>query len=245
MVEPTVDDLNYNNTIHGIIIEMNEGSILSQFNYGDYLPTTNTEPSIGHQYLPTQTQMLSDGNILISGYDLSRAFFMKVSPNGDHIWHRQFYNPEQNGEPLPIGFSSRFMVKGVRETSDGGFICGGEFSATPGNEIWPNGIQTAFAMKLDSFGCLEEGCQLVGLAEEEIGVFEVYPNPSSDYVDILMPEGVFSAELEIRDMQGKLLDSSSIIGPIHRSDLSGLAKGVYLLRFVTAEGVYATKVQKE
>jgi hypothetical protein len=258
VVSGTVDQFNFNATVHYANINLDDGGIIEEGEYSSVIPTYNSDPDLSHDYFLYQTQLLSDGTILLSGYDTYHAFLMKVNQEGEYIWHRTILNPDQMGEELDV--YGRFHLKGVRETSDGGFICGGEFNVFPGGEIFPGGIQTAFAMKLDGYGCLEEGCQLVGLAEEEIGTLKVYPNPTTGDLRVVLPSrlpldvrngGRAAAEVVVFDALGRAVSNfkfqvhTSADGESLNLNIEGLPNGMYVLRLLTQDSVYSSRILKE
>ena len=132
----------------------------------------------------TMRQMIraSDGNFVIA----VNWGLIKVNQEGNIIWARH-HNP-LNIEP---SYEQIFYYRmyGINETSDGGFILTGDFVAYPG-DVYPEYMQTGFALKLDEYGCLEEGCQEDDpLVSVEVPVLSehkllIYPNPANDYVTI-------------------------------------------------------------
>ena len=64
----------------------------------------------------------------------------------------------------------------------------------------------------------------------------LYPNPTSQYVDVLSKDGITILNVEVYDMYGKLLLRSEVTENPKRVNVSELASGVYLMRVVTDRG---------
>ena len=112
------------------------------------------------------------------------------------------YIPLGNTEVAPI------IAKIKKAFPDGGIIICGEARDWSGQDSIP---QQAWLMKLDSFGCLVPGCQLIDATEEaqEQGTLLLYPNPARDYLNFFYrpAPGQNSRELSFRifDASGREL----------------------------------------
>lgn len=72
--------------------------------------------------------------------------------------------------------------------------------------------------------------------------FGFYPNPTSDDLTI---EGEGITQVSIIDVSGRLVLRKEVFEPPHRLDVSGLAKGMYVVEVETEEGNGYTKFLKE
>jgi len=163
------------------------------------------EWNIASAYIMEQMIRTSDDNFIIAGADK----LFKISQEGDIIWARRY-------NPLNLEFSYEqiyfYRIYGINETSDGGFMMTGEFEAYPGTDF-SEYIQTGFALKVDEYGCLEEGCQEDDpIVSVEVPVLSehkllIYPNPANDYVIIEYATIEFSKELSIiiTDLNGQIV----------------------------------------
>ena len=152
----------------------------------------------------------------LSGY---RSVLVKIFPNGRGAWLRSYRVFPENDPTY-----SETSLYGMSRTSDGGFMLTGEFSSDPG-AMFPNGIQSALAIKVDSCGCLDaEGCnphcgdsylpQYIRMPQAE-----VYPNPAVDEIRIVLPNGNGSAgyNIKIYSTSGQLLMEENCLGSDYKS----------------------------
>ena len=67
----------------------------------------------------------------------------------------------------------------------------------------------------------------------------IYPNPSTQYVDILCQDGIAISQIEVYDMYGRLLMRSKTREGENpkRVSVTGLTAGVYMMRVITDRGV--------
>ena len=90
-----------------------------------------------------------------------------------------------------------------------------------------------------------EGTTETGISGKEKTSVSVWPNPSSSmvYVSIGGESAVSSATVQLCDIFGRMLEenTSAKAGETVQFNVSGLAKGVYLLRIVTEDGKTATR----
>jgi hypothetical protein len=144
---------------------------------------------------------------------------LKTDANGDTLWTRT-YNPSDgidlirnmlvlpNGDIVMVGFG-----QGENSTTQDGWI-----------------------LRVDSMGCLVEGCGAVGVEEfeEEANYFQAYPNPFAQTTTIAYDLGrdcKLGCQLRLYDVQGRiilqqLLESENGKGT-EVLDLSNYGQGVY------------------
>jgi hypothetical protein len=146
----------------------------------------------------------NNGNFIITGIkeDIfgNEGFFItylfKVNSNGDSIWYRNLYH-EVNLPTIPDVND----VSNIEAAKDGGVVgCGKVLKAG----YIP---QSMWVFKTDSLGCLQAGCQYVGVeelqkAKEEINI---YPNPATTQTTISYPSTEKGIVLQIYNMLGQLI----------------------------------------
>jgi len=164
-------------------------------------------------YLMDQMIRLPDDNFALTSYDQ----IIKINQNAEVIWARRVRPPELINTPNQY---SEFYIKGVSVTSDGGFICTGELQINPG-DVYPEYIQTGFVLKLDEYGCLEEGCQeddpIVSVETPEVseGKLLIYPNPADEYliVEYAIIESSEASLLTITNINGQVVHQEELNYP--------------------------------
>lgn len=128
------------------------------------------------------------------------AQLVKVSLEGDSLWSRyyNFFNGIDE-HPKPYDF---------KETPDGGFVIVG---STVEIDI-PGGKSYAWLMKVDEHGCLVPGCHIIDdVSEEEKEPIQIklYPNPTTDFLNVFIREQSNNASFEFRisDSMGKVIQT--------------------------------------
>ncbi|MBI3520830.1 MAG: T9SS type A sorting domain-containing protein [Bacteroidetes bacterium] len=89
----------------------------------------------------------------------------------------------------------------------------------------------------------------VGIKEESLNniALAVFPNPASSALTIVIPESTTHIVAEIVDLQGKtvllkdLNDNTQVVNQ-HQMDVSGLAKGLYILNLSNLSGKQSLKI---
>jgi hypothetical protein len=166
----------------------------------------------------------------------SRGFLYKINSDLDSAWFRTYYYYANGGEQIV------HKIYNFSETQDGGFVCAGSVKQDLSG---PNPLlESPWIFKVDSYGCLEPGCQYVGVSEMVIGLqdaMRVYPNPVVDLLTVgfSLPAG-FSldedTQLVLTDMQGRTLLSENIQQRgwenfRHIINVQDLAAGTYVLHW--------------
>ncbi len=175
----------------------------------------------------------NDSNIVLIGrkytdYAAGRTTIHKINPQGEILWQRQYVA----GGDTTWSYSDSYSVK---QTSDNGFIIGGVMNNdnfTPDQQMW--------LVKTDSMGCDGTGdfmddCTNVMLNEfVNNPSFEMYPNPARDNLFITCHfdrSGEISSQtVEIYNIAGRLVKSTSLRGTKQSLQISDLEKGVYIVK---------------
>ncbi len=145
--------------------------------------------------LRNQQGYVAVGQNLIPGPDY-HGWLVKVAENGDSLWMRS-YNFE--------GTNIVYELKDIKEDLDGSLIMVGEYRDINGGDVG----QKAWLLKVDSYGCLIPGCQLVSTDEvdsEEVN-FILYPNPAKDFLSFYCSFSPVMKEMaySIIDNEGRAL----------------------------------------
>jgi len=209
-------------------------------------------------YTISQMEMLPDGNIIIAASSFIEGGLIKIDQEANLIWHRELMPPGLAYEDN-TATQQQMKILGVTCTSDGGFILAGEYISSEGNKF-DEFFQSAYAYKLDEYGCYTSGCQIHDAVEEKLEIqvseedngFLISPNPANDNLQLTIKNKQLDIKsVEIYNMQGQLIrvipseynkrgNLSQTNRDSHRSDdlrydelrinISDLEKGVYIIR---------------
>jgi hypothetical protein len=81
---------------------------------------------------------------------------------------------------------------------------------------------------------------VLSLKKEQQLDFVMYPNPSSDNLNIQLPSGILKATIELFDLSGRLLLNSTVTTQNKSVNVADLSTGVYLVK-IQSEGKTGTK----
>lgn len=80
----------------------------------------------------------------------------------------------------------------------------------------------------------------LGLDEENILAFDIFPNPAQDFLTIQLPNEIMNGSIEVFDFLGRLVKSKQINKVDNKLNLNHLSQGVYLIRLIS-EGKIAVR----
>ena len=84
----------------------------------------------------------------------------------------------------------------------------------------------------------------LGISEARLLQFEMFPNPSSDIVNIQLPSGTDKADVGIFDYTGRLMSSKTITLNDTQIDVNNLSTGMYLIRVTSDNKIGAQRFIK-
>ncbi|MDO8366653.1 MAG: hypothetical protein Q7T20_07655, partial [Saprospiraceae bacterium] len=128
------------------------------------------------------------------------GLIMKITPNLEIFWKREYrVSP-------PESMLHEIFYEGVEMPDHGFVLCGGAFGSLD-DSTNANG----WVIRVDSFGCLEPGCQLNSavedppIPEQDIGL-SLSPNPTSGQSRLtLTREGAVLLGVRVLDVQGRVV----------------------------------------
>ncbi len=158
------------------------------------------------------------------------AFLLKVNSSGISEWYREYVCfPDDDAQ------STYTKIYGITPTEDGGFIMGGEYFCSP-STMFPSGTQQGLVIKVDSMGCLEEGCGTTNIRHTINAInAEIYPNPASKKITITLAKQTNTAHIKIYDAKGCLWVNEEYENS--EMDVSQLPVGIYTVN-IWAEGKF-------
>ena len=104
------------------------------------------------------------------------------------------------------------------------------FSASAGSltVIWAIGSSTEYAYH--SVRVTTALSVSLGISENNLLSFEMYPNPVSDVLNIQLPTSTEKAEVSVFDYTGRLVSSKTISSNDTAIDVQKISKGIYMIR---------------
>ena len=108
------------------------------------------------------------------------------------------------------------------------------FSASAGSlsVIYAKGTSTSYAYHGGNRGFTTLSVTL-GISENKLLSFEMYPNPVSDVLNIQLPSGTDKAEVGVYDYTGRLVSTKTISSNDSALDVQNISKGIYIIRATT------------
>ncbi len=190
-----------------VIADTITGPKFPYFRFQDLIATSD-----GNYYVAGDVQV-RPGKFPISAY--------KFTPQGDSIWMRSYYHLNDSAD--------RNHIWAFQEAPDSGFLHLGRLLDVD-NDI--DSVRTLhfYMLKTDSYGCLQEDCQSIGIEEPSYwhARLSAYPNPSYDKLNLEseLPDEVY---YEIYNSFGQLMRSGKFQHKV-KIDLTGITPGVYILK---------------
>lgn len=76
---------------------------------------------------------------------------------------------------------------------------------------------------------------------------KAFPNPTNHNISIEIPDHIYSFQIQLLDLQGKLISESTIEkhNDFFELNTQNLNEGTYILRLISAEKVYSTMINKK
>ena len=194
-------------TLGKVVYDTAIGPELPYFRFEDLIGTSD-----GNFYVAGDIQVLP-GSFPITAY--------KFTPQGDSIWMRSYYHLNDSADLNHIW--------AFQEAPDSGFLHLGRLLDLD-NDI--DSVRTLhfYMLKTDQYGCLQKGCQNIGL--EEVGPLEaelrVYPNPTTGVLHLES-----DLEQEIKYVLYNSLGQAIRQGDFRTSktlNIRDLNQGVYILQ---------------
>jgi len=108
------------------------------------------------------------------------------------------------------------------------------FNASAGSlsVIYAKGSSTNYAYHGGNRGFTTLSLTL-GISENKLLSFEMYPNPVSDVLNIQLPSGTDKAEVGVYDYTGRLMSTKTISSNDSTLDVQNISKGIYIIRATT------------
>lgn len=198
------------------IVQTKDGGFLIGGTMGNYYPAMLRLDSAGKEIwmqsyslfgYGSQAIIGNDGDYLLTGNDDKRAILMKINPNGKSC---KDYYPGYSGYDITITNTSRSIQKtSVSFSSDSSYL----------------------SLKSSNF-VTTRSCSNTSIEDSEIeeAGLTIYPNPSTNEVNIEIANELIGSTLTIHNLSGQEVFTYSKTGPQNKLDLGQLPKGVYYIK---------------
>lgn len=109
--------------------------------------------------------------------------------------------------------------------------------------IWAVGPTTNTSSQHATRGATAVAVTL-GIKENKLLSFNMFPNPASDEVNIQLPTGTDKANVSVYDYVGRLMSTQIVTTTNPKVDVTGLSSGMYLIRVATDTKIGAQRFIK-
>jgi len=157
-----------------------------------------------------------------------RGWLAKLNYDGDSIWTRAYQYLDTD--------LHHHEFYDLKEAPDGGLILCGESRDRTDDAEFP---QQAWLLKLDEYGCLVPGCHLIDdVQEAENSRYELklFPNPTSDYLNVFMRHHSGNQDFTFRILNsiGKQVAvfRERVNEETFMFDLGGYESGIYFFEII-------------
>ena len=230
------DDANEDNQLPWVVTLNTNGTII----WADTLTDLNIASAPDMNYFRDIIE-LTDGSFVTCGEQIigyprtgtpveykRNGVIQKISKNGSILWRRYVTHPE-------INYGSKVHeLYDIDPTPDGGFVAAGWAGHTV------DLVQSTWVIKVDSFGCLEPGCEVnsVPKIQASIATLKIYPNPASEILNIEITPTANQQEysFELYDILGKRVLTKTLQPNQNTINIQHLSSGVYTYKIGTVWG---------
>lgn len=185
------------------------------------------------QQVYSQAFNIPDGEsrIYFNSWDLTPGsnYRFRVLENNHNLWR----DNDEATITMPIDVAGLATITGSNATAHQGYYY----------------FYYDWEVQAESIQCVSDRTEvvvsigIVGVNEAQSVDVRIYPNPTSDVLNIMVPtEVVGMVDVQLFDLGGNLVQSSSIGAGTSQMNVSKLASGAYILNFKTETGVYSTRV---
>jgi Secretion system C-terminal sorting domain len=161
--------------------------------------------------------------------DPTRGWIFRMAPDGQLLWQRHYYDGQRLFSP--------FWFNDIVETENEGLLLTGAVLETFDN-------LNPFLLSLNKNGCLNENC--TGLIQEITDVtatkpqlikVNIYPNPTSDFININFDGRYTDRKIEIFNSLGQLMQTVHNKEEIVQISVEKLPIGNYYLKILDKNGL--------
>lgn len=159
------------------------------------------------------------------GYGINDFAIIKIDEVGTEMWRKY------------IGGDDADYLEGSIMTRDGGFVLAGTSTSGAAKD------KNAKAMGREDFWIvkiLDQDSELFYIEDN----LEVYPNPASEYVNVILHVDFKQADLQVFDMLGSLVLQTKLKTKLTPVDIRQLKTGSYVMKISVEKEVFTKKLLK-
>ena len=164
----------------------------------------------------------------------NKLWVFRTDSNGNLLWERAIGTQTESHEYLEdvIKHNDReYTILGQADSSGGEMPCG-DYNCTNDTAYLMNSYSNYWVLHVTDTVDYTT-LQVPERPQPQEETAQVYPNPTSNKVWIVLPEDALVDEVQVYNVFGQVVKTEQGTNEI---DLSGLVEGVYLLRITDAEG---------
>lgn len=221
-------------TIKNSILDQNGTAVIIHLNDSIF------NCKIRYNNIGIQNEYISStgGNIITENEIENNTVGISLNINGDYISYNQFCNN--------TSYHLKYLYTGGNTDVSNNCWCSIDSSIISekiydGYDNFNYGL--AHFMPLDtSQSCLIAGVSAIVFQNYS---FDIFPNPTSDYLTVALPSSISSPLIEIFNMLGELEYSSTVIMQKTDIDVSSFTSGLHIIQIATTDNISRRKFIKK
>ena len=177
---------------------------------------------------------ISAGSTTIASTPNAQSFLLKIDSSGNAVWVSQLAGDYFSGNP---------KVKCVTDGQDTFIIFNAKIIMAPTTN--DTGSNRSASVLFSGSGVPSKTITvtqtfILGTGESKTFIATLYPNPTSDILNIQTDQKI--SKVEIYDLSGKMLTATE--NNVKKIQVSNLAKGLYIIKLQTENGIITSKFIK-
>lgn len=264
--DPLIKDSVDADSYKSITLLFSQFGLNSTTNFSDVIDHVVISNEVVPSYLPLSASLFNDIESLtgIANYgtttsdhypELSRYFIRELTGAPLPVKLTEFAANKQNSlVKLTWATSQEINTKEfvVERSTDGINFTVLAFVSARGNssvnsfygaiDAQPNAGNNFYRLKTVDFDGKSEYSKIVKINFSKAFTVSLSPNPASDFVTVTLANSREPLMLQIVDMGGKIVRSTVLTNTVNPVSLSGLSKGLYLVKLIGATESYTEKL---
>lgn len=158
-----------------------------------------------------------------------------ISLEGEILYTRYYSTPSPLKE---ISWNQFLYLYKIEIPNDTTILIAGQIQAGV-----PPGYPTQYGwlIKTDLYGCFTDTCApdigpLPKPYQPPVAEAILYPNPSTEWVQLVIPENQLGSTFTIANARGQIIQRGTLVSPVTVFDVQGYAAGIYFLRISNTYG---------